>query len=212
MPLVTQKEKFGMDVGVTPSDSIKASAINLISTPVNPLLDAQPGPSSDPKDQIIKGLEVHLASLEKQVERIPDLELQLSSMARVVKALWEQAQGQLAAHSFPTSSHRSLALPALVSCQMQRHHLEMSNSHLKSTFLVLEAKGQPSSHLGLQLVSLSTDGGKLAPSPLHLLMHQQPHLGVEMEDDASMDASNDNAGHPLPILHPSPFHRPGPTH
>ncbi|KIK93966.1 hypothetical protein PAXRUDRAFT_12339 [Paxillus rubicundulus Ve08.2h10] len=54
-PLVTQKAKFTNDVGVTPSESIKvyhplagpppqsipqASAINLIATPVNPLLDA----------------------------------------------------------------------------------------------------------------------------------------------------------------------------
>ncbi|KIK79471.1 hypothetical protein PAXRUDRAFT_16314 [Paxillus rubicundulus Ve08.2h10] len=54
------------------------------------LLDPQPGPSSDPTEQIIKGLEVHIASLEKQVERIPDLELQLSSMARVLEALREQ--------------------------------------------------------------------------------------------------------------------------
>ncbi|KIK77383.1 hypothetical protein PAXRUDRAFT_17535 [Paxillus rubicundulus Ve08.2h10] len=54
MPSVAQKANFGIDVGVTPSDSIKvyhplagpppqsipqASAINLIATPVNPLLD-----------------------------------------------------------------------------------------------------------------------------------------------------------------------------
>ncbi|KIK91570.1 hypothetical protein PAXRUDRAFT_13714 [Paxillus rubicundulus Ve08.2h10] len=80
-PSVTQKEKFGIDVRVTPSDSIKASALNLIATLVNLLLDTQPGPSSDLKDQIIKALKVHVASLEKQVERIPDLELQLSSLA-----------------------------------------------------------------------------------------------------------------------------------
>ncbi|KIK90726.1 hypothetical protein PAXRUDRAFT_14193 [Paxillus rubicundulus Ve08.2h10] len=202
-PFVAQKARFAIDVVVTPSDSIKASAINLIATPVNPLLDPQPGPSSNPKDQIIKGLEVHVASLEKQVERIPDLGLQLSSMAQVVKALQEQVQGQLAAHSFPTSSHRSLALPASVSHQMQRLHLEMSNSHLKSAFLTLEAKGQPSSHLSLQLVSPSADGGKSAPSPLHLLMDQQPHLGVEMEDDTSGDTSDVDSRPPLPI--PPPF-------
>ncbi|KIK75768.1 hypothetical protein PAXRUDRAFT_18705 [Paxillus rubicundulus Ve08.2h10] len=104
MPLVTQKAKFSIDVGLTPSESIKASALKLIATPVNPLLDPQPRPSSDPKDQIIKGLKVRVASLKSQVERIPDLELQV--------------QGQLAAHSFPTSSHRSLPLPASVSRQM----------------------------------------------------------------------------------------------
>ncbi|KIK73415.1 hypothetical protein PAXRUDRAFT_20876 [Paxillus rubicundulus Ve08.2h10] len=132
-------------------------------------------------DQIIKGLEVHVTSLKKQVERIPDLELQLSSMARVVKAFQEQVQGQLATHSFPTSSHRSLPLPPSVSREMQRLQLEMANSHLKSAFLALEAKGQPSSHLGLQL----------------------PHPGVEMKDDASGERSGDNAGPPLPI--PPPF-------
>ncbi|KIK74569.1 hypothetical protein PAXRUDRAFT_19746 [Paxillus rubicundulus Ve08.2h10] len=223
-PLVTQKAKFGIDVGLTPSESIKVyhplagpppwsipqvSAIDLIATPVNRLLDARPGPSSDPKDQIIKALEVCVASLEKQVERIPNLELQLSSMAWVIEALWEQVQGQLATHSFPTLFHRSLALPVLVSHQMQRLQLEMANSHLKSDFIALEAKGQPSSHLSLQLVSPSADGGKSAPSPLHLHMHQQPHLGVEMEDDTSGDTSDDNAGPPLPI--PPPF-RPGTTH
>ncbi|KIK72170.1 hypothetical protein PAXRUDRAFT_22312 [Paxillus rubicundulus Ve08.2h10] len=108
MPSVAQKAKFTNDVGVTPSGSIKvyhplagpppqsipqASALQLIATPVNRLLDPQPGPSLDPMDQIIKGLEVCIASLEKQVERILDLELQLSSMAQVVKALWEQVQG-----------------------------------------------------------------------------------------------------------------------
>ncbi|KIK72361.1 hypothetical protein PAXRUDRAFT_22078 [Paxillus rubicundulus Ve08.2h10] len=160
-------------------------------------------PSSDPTDQIIKGLKVRIASLEKQVERIPDLELQLSSMARVIEALWEQVQGQLATHSFPTSSHRSLPLPPSVSRQMQRLQLEMANSHLKSTFLALEAEGQPSSHLGLQLVGTSADGGKSAPSPLHLHMHQQPHPGVEMEDDASGEGSGDDVGPPLPI--PPPF-------
>ncbi|KIK72463.1 hypothetical protein PAXRUDRAFT_21958, partial [Paxillus rubicundulus Ve08.2h10] len=173
-PSVTQKAKIANDVGVTPSASIKvyhplagppprsiprASALELTATPLNPLLDPQPGPSSDPTDQIIKGLEVCITSLKKQVERIPDLELQLSSMAQVVKALWEQVQGQLATHSFPTSSHRSLPLPPSVSHQMQRLHLEMANSHPKSTFLTLEAEGQPSSHLGLQLVGTSADGG-----------------------------------------------------
>ncbi|KIK80110.1 hypothetical protein PAXRUDRAFT_15963 [Paxillus rubicundulus Ve08.2h10] len=54
MPSVAQKAKFGIDVGVTPSESIRvyhplavslpqsipqASALNLITTPVNPLLD-----------------------------------------------------------------------------------------------------------------------------------------------------------------------------
>ncbi|KIK71746.1 hypothetical protein PAXRUDRAFT_21489 [Paxillus rubicundulus Ve08.2h10] len=54
MPLVAQKAKFTNDVGVTPSGSIKvyhplagpppcsipqASALELITTPVNPLLD-----------------------------------------------------------------------------------------------------------------------------------------------------------------------------
>ncbi|KIK72799.1 hypothetical protein PAXRUDRAFT_21567 [Paxillus rubicundulus Ve08.2h10] len=53
-PSVTQKAKFGIDVGVTPSESIKvyhslagpppqsipwASALKLVATPVNPLLD-----------------------------------------------------------------------------------------------------------------------------------------------------------------------------
>ncbi|KIK73884.1 hypothetical protein PAXRUDRAFT_20408 [Paxillus rubicundulus Ve08.2h10] len=176
IPSVAQKAKFGIYVGVTPSESImvyhplaspppqsipQASALELITTPVNPMLDPPPRPSSDLKDQIIKGLEVQVASLEKQVERIPDLEL-----------------------------------------QMQRLHLEMANSHPKSTFLTLEAKGQPSSHLGLQLVSPSTDGSKLAPSPLHLLMHQQPHLGVEVEGNTSEDKSNDDARPPLPIPPP----------
>ncbi|KIK72935.1 hypothetical protein PAXRUDRAFT_21419 [Paxillus rubicundulus Ve08.2h10] len=162
IPSVTQKAKFSID----------ASALELIATPVNPLLDPH-----------IKGLEVN-------------------SLAQVVKALQEQVQGQLAAHSFPTSSHRSLPLPASVSRQMQRLHLEMANSHPQSAFLALEAEGQPSSHLGLQLVSPSDDGGKSAPSPLRLHMHQQPHLGVEMEDDASGDTSNGNARPPLPIPPP----------
>ncbi|KIK71986.1 hypothetical protein PAXRUDRAFT_22544 [Paxillus rubicundulus Ve08.2h10] len=112
------------------------SALELIATPVNPLLDPQPRPSSDLKDQIIK-----------------DLDLQLSSMAWVIEALQKQVQGQLAAPSFPTSSHRPLVLPASVSHQMQRLHLEISNSHPQSTFLALEAEGHPSSHLSLQLVS-----------------------------------------------------------
>ncbi|KIK73482.1 hypothetical protein PAXRUDRAFT_20802 [Paxillus rubicundulus Ve08.2h10] len=88
-PLVAQKAKFGIDVGVTPTDSIKvhhplagpppqsipwASALKLIATPVNPLLDAQPVTSSNPKDQIIKALK-------------------LSSMAQVIEALWEQVTG-----------------------------------------------------------------------------------------------------------------------
>ncbi|KIK71763.1 hypothetical protein PAXRUDRAFT_22866, partial [Paxillus rubicundulus Ve08.2h10] len=95
-PSLTQKAKFTNDAGATLSSSIKvyhplagppphsipqASGIKLIATPVNPILDPRPGPSSDPTDQIIKGLEVHVANLEKQVERIPNLELQLSSMA-----------------------------------------------------------------------------------------------------------------------------------
>ncbi|KIK72375.1 hypothetical protein PAXRUDRAFT_22064 [Paxillus rubicundulus Ve08.2h10] len=154
-------------------------------------------------DQIIKGLEVHVTSLKKQVERILNLELQLSSIAQVVEALQEQVQGQLATHSFPTSSHRPLRLPPLVSRQMQRLHLEMANSHLKSAFLALEAEGQPSSHLGLQLVGTSADCGKSAPSPLHLHMHQQPHPGLEMEDDALGEGSGDDAWPPLPI--PPPF-------
>ncbi|KIK72369.1 hypothetical protein PAXRUDRAFT_22069 [Paxillus rubicundulus Ve08.2h10] len=218
MPLLTQKAKFTNDAGATPSSSIKvyhplagpppcsiprASALELIATPINPLLDPRPGPSSDLTDQIIKGLEVRVTNLEKQVERIPDLELQLSSMARVIEALQEQVQGQLATHSFPTSSHRSLALPPSVSRQMQRLQLEMANGHPKSHFLTLKAKGQPSSQLGLQLVGTSADGGKSAPSPLHLHMHQQPHLGVEMEDDASWEGSGDDVGPPLPI--PPPF-------
>ncbi|KIK92059.1 hypothetical protein PAXRUDRAFT_13444 [Paxillus rubicundulus Ve08.2h10] len=62
----------------------------------------------------------------------------------------------------------------------------MANFHPQSTFLTLEAE----------------DRGKLAPSPLHLLMHQQPHLGVEMEDDTSGDTSDDNAKPPLPIPPP----------
>ncbi|KIK72974.1 hypothetical protein PAXRUDRAFT_21375 [Paxillus rubicundulus Ve08.2h10] len=105
---LTQKAKFTNDAGVTPSSSIKvyhplsgppprsiprASALELIATPINPILDPRPGPSSDPMDQIIKGLEVRVTNLEKQVERIPDLELQLSSMAWVVKALREQVTG-----------------------------------------------------------------------------------------------------------------------
>ncbi|KIK76474.1 hypothetical protein PAXRUDRAFT_18181 [Paxillus rubicundulus Ve08.2h10] len=184
-PSVSQNAKFTNDVGVTPSGSIKASALELITTPVNPLLDPQPRPSSDPTDQIIKALEVCINSLEKQVERIPDLELQLSSMSWVIEALWEQVQGQLATHSFPTSSHRSLPLPLSVSRQMQRLQLEMVNSHPKSDFLTLEAEGQPSSHLGLQLVSTSADGD------------------VEMEDDASGEGSSDDAEPPLPI--PPPF-------
>ncbi|KIK71928.1 hypothetical protein PAXRUDRAFT_22624 [Paxillus rubicundulus Ve08.2h10] len=102
-------------------------------------------------------------------------------MARVIEALREQVQGQLATHSFPTSSHRSLPLPPSVSRQMQRLHLEMANSHPKSAFLALEVEGQPSSHLGLQL----------------------PHPGVEMEDDASGEGSSDDAGPPLPV--PPPF-------
>ncbi|KIK71771.1 hypothetical protein PAXRUDRAFT_22856 [Paxillus rubicundulus Ve08.2h10] len=74
----------------SPRSIPRASALELIATPVNPLLDPLPGPSLDLTDQIIKGLEVRIASLEKQVERIPDLELQLSSMAQVIKALQEQ--------------------------------------------------------------------------------------------------------------------------
>ncbi|KIK74529.1 hypothetical protein PAXRUDRAFT_19787 [Paxillus rubicundulus Ve08.2h10] len=68
MPLVAQKARFTNDVGVTPLGSIKvyhplagpppqsiprASTLKLIATPINPLLDPQPGPSSDPTDQII---------------------------------------------------------------------------------------------------------------------------------------------------------------
>ncbi|KIK72886.1 hypothetical protein PAXRUDRAFT_21471 [Paxillus rubicundulus Ve08.2h10] len=189
--------------GPPPRSIPRASALELIATPVNPLLDIQPRPTSNPTDQIIKGLKVRVASLEKQVERIPDLELQLSSMAWVVEALQEQVQGQLATHSFPTSSHRSLPLPPSVSRQMQRLHLEMANSHPKSAFLALEAEGQPSSHLDLRLVGTSADGGKSAPSPLHLHMHQQPHPGVEMEDDALGVGSDDDARPPLPI--PPPF-------
>ncbi|KIK73437.1 hypothetical protein PAXRUDRAFT_20854 [Paxillus rubicundulus Ve08.2h10] len=102
----------------SPHSIPQASALELIATPINPLLDPQPGPSSDPTDQIVKALEVRITSLEKQVERITDLELQLSSMAQVVEALRGQVQGQLATHSFPTSSHRSLPLPPSVSRQM----------------------------------------------------------------------------------------------
>ncbi|KIK75374.1 hypothetical protein PAXRUDRAFT_19061 [Paxillus rubicundulus Ve08.2h10] len=75
-------------------------------------------PSMDHKDHILKGLEVQVTSLKSQVERILDLELQVSSLAWVIKALQEQVQGRLAARSFPTSSHRSLPLPVLVSRQM----------------------------------------------------------------------------------------------
>ncbi|KIK74911.1 hypothetical protein PAXRUDRAFT_19429 [Paxillus rubicundulus Ve08.2h10] len=72
-PSVSQNAKFTNDVGVTPLGSIevyhplagppphsipRASALKLIATLVNPLLDPRPGPSSDPKDHIIKGLEV----------------------------------------------------------------------------------------------------------------------------------------------------------
>ncbi|KIK72089.1 hypothetical protein PAXRUDRAFT_22414, partial [Paxillus rubicundulus Ve08.2h10] len=108
MPSLAQKAKFTNDAGATPSSSIKvyhplagppprsipqASALELIAMPVNPILDRRPGPSSDLTDQIIEGLKVRIANLEKQVERIPDLELQLSSMARVVEALREQVTG-----------------------------------------------------------------------------------------------------------------------
>ncbi|KIK73807.1 hypothetical protein PAXRUDRAFT_20480 [Paxillus rubicundulus Ve08.2h10] len=78
----------------------------------------------------------------------------------------------------------------------------MSNSNPQSDFLALETEGQPSSHLGLQLVGPSADRGKLAPSPLHIHMHQRPHLGVEMEDDTSGDTSNGDARPPLPIPPP----------
>ncbi|KIK73794.1 hypothetical protein PAXRUDRAFT_20492 [Paxillus rubicundulus Ve08.2h10] len=64
MPLVTQKAKFGIDVGLTPSESIKASTLNLITTPVNPLLDPLPRPSLDLKDQIIKGLGVQVDKIQ----------------------------------------------------------------------------------------------------------------------------------------------------
>ncbi|KIK72882.1 hypothetical protein PAXRUDRAFT_21481, partial [Paxillus rubicundulus Ve08.2h10] len=81
MPSLTQKAKFTNDAGETPSSSIKvyhplagppphsipwASALELIAMPINHLLDPRPGPSSDLTDQIIKGLEVHVANLEKQ--------------------------------------------------------------------------------------------------------------------------------------------------
>ncbi|KIK78140.1 hypothetical protein PAXRUDRAFT_17049 [Paxillus rubicundulus Ve08.2h10] len=76
-------------------------------------------------------------------------------------------------------------MPPSVSRQMQRLQLEMANSHSKFHFLALEAEGQPSSHLGLQLVGTSVDGG------------------VEMEDDASWERSSEDVGPPLPI--PPPF-------
>ncbi|KIK72262.1 hypothetical protein PAXRUDRAFT_22193, partial [Paxillus rubicundulus Ve08.2h10] len=70
-PSISQNAKFANDVGVTPSGSIKvyhplaghpplsipqASALELTATPLNPLLDPRPGPSSDLKDKIIKAL------------------------------------------------------------------------------------------------------------------------------------------------------------
>ncbi|KIK77028.1 hypothetical protein PAXRUDRAFT_17774 [Paxillus rubicundulus Ve08.2h10] len=128
----------------TPPQSIPwASALGLITTPTNPLLNPQPVPSFDHKDEVIKALKVQVSSLKKKVEGIPELELQVSSLAQVVEALQEQVQGQLAAPSFPTSSHRSLPQPASVSQQMQRLHLNMSDSHPHLAFLALEAKGRP---------------------------------------------------------------------
>ncbi|KIK72015.1 hypothetical protein PAXRUDRAFT_22508 [Paxillus rubicundulus Ve08.2h10] len=72
------------------SGDIKAASYPLKAGPNFGCPKGKIWPSSDPMDQIIKGLEVRVASLKKQVERIPDLELQLSSMAWVVEALWEQ--------------------------------------------------------------------------------------------------------------------------
>ncbi|KIK72172.1 hypothetical protein PAXRUDRAFT_22308 [Paxillus rubicundulus Ve08.2h10] len=108
-------------------------------------------------------------------------------MAQVIEALRERATGPACIGLSPDAETPLGNVPF----------------HPKSAFLALEAKGQPSSHLGLQLVGTSADGGKLGPSPLHLHMHQQPHLGVEMEDDTSGDTSNNNARPPLPI--PPPF-------
>ncbi|KIK75387.1 hypothetical protein PAXRUDRAFT_19048 [Paxillus rubicundulus Ve08.2h10] len=79
-PSVTQKAKFSIDA-LTPQSIPQASALKLIATPINPLLDPRPRPSSDSKDHIIKGLEVQVASLESQVKGIPDLELQVTPPA-----------------------------------------------------------------------------------------------------------------------------------
>ncbi|KIK76186.1 hypothetical protein PAXRUDRAFT_18387 [Paxillus rubicundulus Ve08.2h10] len=174
MPLVAPKAKFGIDVGVTPSESIKvyhplagpppqsiplASALELIATPVNPLLDPRPRPSSDPKDQIIKGLKV-------------------SSLAQVIEALQEQVTPPACAGLSPDAETSS------------------GNGQFPSPIHFPHIGGQGSalsSHLSLQLVGPSANGGKSAPSPLHLHMHQQPHLGVEMEDNTSGDTSDGNA-------------------
>ncbi|KIK77806.1 hypothetical protein PAXRUDRAFT_17255 [Paxillus rubicundulus Ve08.2h10] len=140
MPLVAQKAKFGINVRVTPWKSIMvyhplagpppqsipwASALELIATPVNPLLDPQPGPSLDPKDQIIKSLDVQISSFKKQVERIPDLEPQVSSLAQVVEALWEQVTPPAYISLFPDAETPS------------------GNGQFppQSTFLALEAEG-----------------------------------------------------------------------
>ncbi|KIK72050.1 hypothetical protein PAXRUDRAFT_22464 [Paxillus rubicundulus Ve08.2h10] len=125
---IEAKDAFGHPKGKiwpSPRSIPRASALEVITTPVNPLLDPRPGPSLDPTDQIIKGLEYGLG------RRGPS-----------------GTGAGPAGHPFiPTSSHRSLPLPPSVSRQMQRLQLEMANSHPKSAFLALEAKGQPSSHL-----------------------------------------------------------------
>ncbi|KIK75430.1 hypothetical protein PAXRUDRAFT_19010 [Paxillus rubicundulus Ve08.2h10] len=177
-PSVSQNANFANDVGVTKSGSIKvyhplagppplsiprASALELITTPINPLLDPRPGPSLDPKDQIIKALEVCVASLKKQVERILDLELQLNSMARVVEALREQATG-----------------PACIGLLLDAE-TPLGNVPFPSEICF--------PHIGSQ------GSAPITPQP-------SPHLGVEMEDDASVEGSGDDAGPPLPIPPP----------
>ncbi|KIK73726.1 hypothetical protein PAXRUDRAFT_20553 [Paxillus rubicundulus Ve08.2h10] len=58
---IEAEDAFGHTKGkiqASPRSIPQASALELITMPVNALLDPQPRPSSDPKDQIIKGLKV----------------------------------------------------------------------------------------------------------------------------------------------------------
>ncbi|KIK77623.1 hypothetical protein PAXRUDRAFT_17376 [Paxillus rubicundulus Ve08.2h10] len=80
-----------------------ASALELIATPLSPLLDPQPRPSLDSKDHIIKGLNVQVASLELQVERIPNLELQVTPPAGV--GLLPDAETSSGNGQFPSPIH-----------------------------------------------------------------------------------------------------------